>query len=218
MKEIESMLSSAAQEYYGGMYIDFQKTVSEPDSKFYKDYEMICSAISEKTHNYIIVDIGSGSCRWFNLFEHEVKKYFAIEVNTAALAAAPTHSKLIPINQNVFDKDFNLLRVIKSKIDMAFFGFFLSHFTNENIQVLLKMINSVNRIIIIDSFWGSAHQVKYATKELRDIKRRFSATERVFVPKRFFEPSDIESLIKPFGYRIKKFVSGKYWFVCIAEK
>lgn len=218
MNDIDLMLDKTVQDYYGREYQTYQKKVIERNDKFLEDRVMIRKFISEINISGNVVDIGSGDCQWFSLFENTVNNYFAIEANDIALSLAPKNKKLTTINKNVFGKEFELTEVIKDKIDVAFFSFFFSHFSDKSIQSVLKKLTDINSLIIVDSLWSSRHEAKYKDKELKVIKRKVSPTESISLPKRFFKLSDISSIVNPLGYSMKKFVEGNYWFICIAEK
>jgi len=218
MKDIDLMLNKPVQDYYGREYLYYQKKVIERNGKFIEDRMMIKKFISETNIFGNIVDVGSGDCQWFSLFENTVSNYFAVEVNEIALLLAPKNKKLSTINKNIFDNEFELTDIIKHKIDFAFFSFFLSHFSDTNIHALFNKLIAINSLIIVDSLWGDMHKEKYKTKDFKEVKRKISSTESISLPKRFFEYSDIDSLVKPFGYTITKFIEGNYWFICIVQK
>ncbi len=218
MNDIDLMLDKTVQDYYGREYQTYQKKVIESNDKFLEDRMMISKVISEASITGNVVDIGSGDCPWFSLFENTVNNYFAVEANEIALSLAPKNKKLTRINKNVFEKEFELKDAIKQKIDFAFFSFFFSHFSDASIHTLFEKMTAINSLIIVDSLWSNRHIEKYKTKELKEVKRKISPTESISLPKRFFEYSDIDSLVKPFGYSVTKFVERNYWFICIAEK
>jgi adenylate kinase family enzyme len=218
MNDIEAMLNKDVQQYYGNEYLTYQKEVIERNDKFLEDREMISKFILETDIKGNVIDIGSGSCQWFRFFQRRVNHYFAIEANSKALALAPKSEKLSSLNRNIFDESFKLKEDIKCKIDIAFFSFFLSHFSDESIQIVLEKLTNVNSLLIIDSLWSRKHNEKYPTKELSEVNRKISKKEHISLPKRFFEYSDIDTLMKPFGYSILKFHQGNYWFACMLEK
>lgn len=218
MNDIDLMLDKTVQDYYGREYQTYQKKVIERNDKFLEDRIMIRKFILEINISGNVVDIGSGDCQWFSLFENSVSNYIAIEANKIALSLAPKSKKLTTINKNVFENDFDLDNTVKHKIDLAFFSFFFSHFSDKSIQSVLKKLTDINSLLIVDSLWSNRHEAKYKDKELKVIKRKVSPTESISLPKRFFELSDINLIVNPFGYSVKKFVEGNYWFVCIAEK
>lgn len=218
MNDIDLMLDKTVQDYYGREYQTYQKKVIERNDKFLEDRLMIKKFISEINISGNVVDIGSGDCQWFSLFENSVNNYIAIEANKIALSLAPKNKKLTTVNKNVFENGFDLDNTVKHKIDLAFFSFFFSHFSDKSIQTVLKKLTDINSLIILDSLWSNRHETKYKDKELKVIKRKISPTESISLPKRFFELSDINSIVNPLGYSVKKFVEGNYWFVCIVEK
>ncbi|MDB5088589.1 MAG: hypothetical protein JWR09_2583 [Mucilaginibacter sp.] len=218
MNDIELMLHEDVQKYYGNEYLHYQKEAIESNNKFIEDRLMIAKFISSLDLKGNLIDIGSGRCQWFYLFENTINHYFAIEVNRIALSLAPKNNKLTIINQNIFAKQFNLRQIIKEQIDIVFFSFFLSHFSDNSIQVLFKKLPPINSLLIVDSLWSKNHEAKYPTKMLAKIKRKTSETESIELPKRFFEHFDIEKLVKPFGYTIEKLHEGNYWFACFLKR
>lgn len=218
MNDIDLMLDKTVQNYYGREYQTYQKQVIESNDKFLEDRMMISKLISETNISGNVVDIGSGDCQWFSFFESTVNNYFAIEVNEIALSLAPKSKKITAINRNVFEPDFELSGTIKHKIDFALFSFFFSHFSDTSIRVVLEKMTAINSLIIVDSLWSDRHKERYRTKELKEVRRKISTTESISLPKRFFEYSDIDSLVKPFGYSVTKFAEGNYWFIYILEK
>lgn len=218
INDIELMLNKNIQDYYSNEYLSYQEKVIEKNDKFLKDRLMINKFISESNITGNLVDIGSGKCQWFHLFEESINRYYAVEANSIALSLAPKSIKLTTVNENIFDQQFDITQTFNTKIDFAFFSFFFSHFSDKSIQQLLDKLKSINSILIVDSFWSNKHKEKYLTKELREVKRKVSKNEYFNLPKRFFEYSDIENLVKPFGYSIDKFQEGNYWFVCIVKK
>ncbi|MBS1776158.1 MAG: hypothetical protein JSS64_07740 [Bacteroidetes bacterium] len=218
LEDYEHMLKSEVQSYYGNEYLTYQKQIIEKNDSFLQDRLMISKFIKGLNVTGNVVDIGSGNCQWFQLFEPNIHQYFAIEVNTQALSVAPRNKKVIAINRDIFDPTFKTEEIIRGKIDLVFFSFFLSHFSDASIQVVFEKLPKVASLLIIDSHWGDKHELKYQTKNLRDVKREISPQKHINLPKRFFEYSDIESLVTSFGYSITKFESGNYWFVCLAKR
>jgi broad-specificity NMP kinase len=214
MNDIKLMLNEDVQGYYGNEYLNYQKNAIESNDKFIADRLMVAKFISSLELTGNIIDIGSGQCQWFYLFEKTANHYFAVEANKIALSLAPKNAKLTIINQNIFDHEFNLRQTIKGQIEIAFFSFFLSHFSDNNIQALLNKLQPINSLLIVDSLWSEKHKEKYLTKKLTRIKRKTSEKGSIDLPKRFFDYSDIEKLVKPFGYTIEKFHEGNYWFAC----
>lgn len=218
MNDIEVMLSDTIQEYYGSNYLSYQKYVIAKNDKFSEDNLMINRFITGLSIKGTLVDIGSGNCRWFPLFENYLSHYYGIDINDNAISLSPEHTKLTTLNKNVFQEKLQFSDLIKLPIDIVLFSFFLSHFSDFSIQKLITKLEDVNSIIIIDSFWGNRHKEKYLTKELRDVKRMTSQNEYIKLPKRFFEYTDIDNLFKPFGYIISKFERGHYSFICTLTK
>lgn len=218
LNDIELMLKENVQQYYGNEYMTYQKEVIERNDKFLEDREMISKFILELDIKGNLVDIGSGMCQWFHLFEERVNRYFAIEANSIALSLVPKSEKISTINRNIFDKSFKLEEEIKTKIDLAFFSFFWSHFSDESIRLLLEKLTNVDTLIIIDSLWSSKHNKQYSTKELSEVSRKISEQEHIKLPKRFFEYSDLEKLAKFSGYTITKYSKGNYWFACLVQR
>lgn len=218
MNDIDLMLDKSVQDYYGREYQTYQKNVIERNYKFLEDRMMISKFISENNISGNVVDIGSGNCQWFPLFENSVEKYFAIEANEIALSFAPKDKKLVKINKNIFAQELELRNEIKHKVDLALFSFFFSHFSDGSIQKMLKKLTGINSLIIIDSLWNSRLKEKYIDKELKGIKRMISPSESITLPKRFFELSDINAIVNPLGYSVKHFVGGNHWFICLVSK
>lgn len=216
--DIQLMLSSEVQKYYSNEYLNYQKKILDRNDKFSNDRMMISKFISQCTITGNLVDVGSGSCQWFHLFEPSINRYYAIESNGDALSLAPSNPKLIKINENIFDPKFDLKKKVKDDISHAFFSFFLSHFSEESIQKLFIKLESIDSLLVIDSFWCDKHKEKYKTKDIKEIRRKISYNEYVALPKRFFEYSDIENIVKPFGFSINKFTAGNYWFVSEIKK
>jgi SAM-dependent methyltransferase/adenylate kinase family enzyme len=214
LNDIELMLHENVQHYYGHEYLNYQKDVLERNDKFVEDRLMIENFIKSLALAGNVLDIGAGRCQWFYLLEETVNHYFAIEANKLALSLAPKNAKLTLVNQNIFAEEFNLRQIIKEQIDIALFSFFLSHFSDSSIKALFTKLQPINSLLIVDSLWSEKHKEKHLTKELTRIKRRTSEKESIDLPKRFFDYSDIEELVKPFGYTISQFHKGNYWFAC----
>lgn len=218
IEDYKHMLKSEVQSYYGNEYLTYQKQIIEKNDSFLQDRLMISKFIKGLDVTGNVVDIGSGNCQWFQLFEPNIHQYFAIEVNTQALSVAPRNKKVIAVNRDVFDPTFKTEEVIRGKIDFVFFSFFLSHFSDASIRDIFEKLPKVASLLIIDSLWGDKHKLKYQRKYLSEVKRKISSKKHISLLKRYFEYSDIERLIAPFGYSITKFESGNYWFACLAEK
>ena len=217
MKDYELMLKSDIQSYYGNEYLTYQKKVIERNDKFLQDRLMISEFIERLSVSGNIVDIGSGDCQWFPIFENKINRYYAIETNANALNLAPQNEKLIPINKNIFDNEFDLRKIINAEVNYALFSFFLSHFSDNSIYRLFDNLQPINSLIIVDSFWSIDHRKKYPTKDLKNINRRMPDKE-IQLPKRFFEIGDLEKIGKSFDFSITKFEHGNYWFACIMKR
>ncbi|MDI1254553.1 MAG: hypothetical protein PSV16_00505 [Flavobacterium sp.] len=216
MKDIEAMLDSTIQEYYSKQYLTHQKKVIEDNEKFSEDILMAENFISESNISGNLVEIGSGNCRWFPHFEHRLNHYYGIDVNGVALSVAPKHPKLTTIEGNVFEDEIQLFQ--SCSLNVAFFSFFLSHFSNRSIQILMEKLSAIKTIIIIDSFWGEKHKEKHLNKDLIVIKRKTSQSDYIHLPKRFFERDDISDIFRSFGFSIDRFEQGQYWFICIMKR
>jgi energy-coupling factor transporter ATP-binding protein EcfA2 len=213
MEDYELMLKSDVQSYYGNEYLTYQKNVIQRNEKFLQDQLLISKFIEGLNVTGNIVDIGAGDCQWFPTLEKSINRYYAIETNVNALNLAPQNEKLIPINRDIFDDEFDLKNITTEKIDYAIFSFLLSHFSDNTIYRLLKKLQPINSLIIIDSFWTNDHRKKYITKDLKNINRKLPDKE-IQLPKRFFEVSDLERIAKKSGFTITNFKYGNYWFVC----
>lgn len=218
MNEIKMMLNESIQDYYSNEYMSYQKGVIDKNDTYLEDRLMISNFISELNLNGNLVDIGSGNCQWFHYFENTINHYYAIETNKIALSLAPKAKKLTTINQNVFDKKFELAKAIPSKIDYAFFSFFFSHFSDSSISGVFNKLVGVNSFLIVDTLWSEKHKLKYSTKELRNVRRKISKSSYIELPKRFFEFSDLEKIGTTFNFKITNFVEGNYWFACKMQK
>lgn len=217
LNDFEIMLNNEIQSYYGNEYLTYQKSIIEKNDKFLQDRLMISRFIKKSNVTGNIIDIGSGSCQWFQFFEKDISLYYAVETNSTSLSFAPQNEKLIPINKNIFDNEFNLRMAINAEIDYAFFSFFLSHFSDNTIHKLFTKLQTINSLMIVDSFWSSDHKIKYIAKDLRYITRKLPGKE-IQLPKRFFEFSDLEKLAQAFGFKITNFEQGNYWFACAMKK
>lgn len=215
--DIKDMLSDDVQRYYSNEYHTYQKAIVTKD-KFSADRLMVERFLVEENVKGSVVDIGAGNCQWFPLLEQTVSRYFAIEVNDTALSMSPSSEKILKIRKNVFAEDFNLKEVINDDPPTAMFSFFLSHFSNHSINQIFQKLGDVNSVVIIDSFWGCAHQEKFSGKDLNVVRRRISEKDYITLPKRFFDCSDLSSLLKPFGFTVSKFIEGNYWFACSLKR
>lgn len=215
---IGQMLNQEVQAYYSRSYTSYQKGVIEKNPLFLEDRTMISDFIEQTQISGNLADIGAGNCQWFSLLENKITYYYAFETNQDTLDMAPQNSKLVPIRQNVFDPQFDLLASTGQPIGTGLLSFFLSHFSDQAIADLFQKLSTVHDILIIDSFWSQGHSKKYLNKELRMVKRKEAPDSTVDLPKRFFERNDILRLSEPFGYQITGFKNGNYWFVCQLQK
>jgi adenylate kinase family enzyme len=215
--DIEMMLNTRVQSYYGNQYLNYQKHVIEKNDKFLDDRTMIINFLSKLTISGNLIDIGAGNCQWFAALQKHLNNYIAIDVNKEALSKVPNNIKIISLVKNIFEDDTVLDDIINVKTNNVLLSFFLSHFSDRTIFDLFRRITSKS-IIIIDSVWSKNHKEKYSEKELQEVTRKISDQEHISLPKRFFEFSDFEILAKSNGYSIVNFIEGNYWFACHMEK
>ncbi len=218
ISEIETMLNENTQDYQSNEYITYLNSVINRNDKFSEDRIMVIDFISKLNLKGNIIDIGSGNCQWFKYFENSIDHYYAVEANNIALSLAPRHNKLITINQNIFDKEFELSKAIPLKIDYAFFSFFLSHFSNSAINNVIDKLVGVNTFLIVDTLCSEKHKVRYKTKELKIVRRKISMESYMVLPKRVFEFRDLEKIGTTFGFNIANYIVGNYWFACKMQK
>jgi hypothetical protein len=216
-KDIDNMLDQEVQNYYGNEYNYYQKGKIEYTPKYREDQLIISNFLSTLDIHGNLIDIGSGNSQWFPFLEKKIIRYFAIDVNKESLSLISKSPKISTINQDIFNKEFVLEEAIQSKIDCVLFSFFLSHFSDSSIQVLFNKIKSINSILIIDTLWCEHHKKRYSTKDLSNIRRRISEDKFIYLPKRFFEYSDMVNIGYLYGYNITNFIGGNYCFVCLME-
>lgn len=218
MNDVELMLSHTVQNYYGREFFTFQKLLVERNENLSKDRSVIADFILGSNVSGNILDIGCGSCQWFQYLGHGIDCYFALDTNANALAMAPRSEKIFPIIQNIFSDDCNLSKLIRESINHVILSFFLSHFSDATIRKLMGKLKNVNSLLIIDSLWNKQHEKKYLSKDLRTITRRVSEHSHISLPKRFFELSDVFALGNEFGYSVEDAREGQYWFICKLTK
>ena len=217
-RDVDVMLNAGNQGYYGGVYSTYQRAAVKRDDKLFKDRDFIAEFVSQIGLNGNLVDIGSGDCQWYPLVKNRIGRYFAVEINKDALLRAPVSKKLTPINKNVFNRNLSLGNIAGEKIDCALFSFFMSHFSDDTIRGLLKRMSSVSSLLIIDSLWSSKRSKRHASKDLREIKRKISENNYIWLPKRFFDFHDMAELAQDSGYEIINYKAGDYWFGCLMRR
>lgn len=218
INEVLQMISDECQFYYGSHYLVHQKKINEKNESIVRDQKKIEHVLSQLDLADVVFDIGSGSCQWFPNLEKRIGRYYAIDFNDVAVSFSPQNSKIVPVIANVFDSEFDFERLSHGVKSLCIFSFFLSHFTNESISKLFAKLQSMDSIIIIDSYFSHVQKRRYGSKELRQIARRTGDSAEVLLPKRFFEISDLEIIASEFNYSIRKFNKGEYWFVCLMER
>lgn len=217
-QDIESMLRDDVQEYYSNAYINFQGMVINENKRYLEDKKTISKFLLNLKISGNLIDIGSGNCQWYDYLKSNIKNYFAIDINKEALAVTPKDSKLKTINKNIFDYNFEFNSIISDQINVAFSSFFFSHFSDLTILRVLKKLENVDTIIIIDSFWSKSHKSKYLSKELRNVRRKTSMHSQIELPKRFFDYADLIQISKQINFELSQFVEGNYWFGCKMNK
>lgn len=216
--EVQQMGSCESQSYYKSHYLKHQKKINETNESIVRDQKRIEQFLSRLDLADVVFDVGSGSCQWFLSLEKSIERYYAIDVNDVAVSFAPHHSKLFPVIANVFDNEFDFEHLSQGEKSHCIFSFFLSHFSDESISKLFAKLQSIDSIIIIDSYFSDVQERRYGSKELRQIARRTGAISEVLLPKRFFELSDLERIASSFNYSITNFEKGEYWFACTIER
>ena len=218
LNDVKQMVGADCQKYYATHYLNYQKTIIEKNEIIVQDKKMVQQFLSTLSLTDVIIDIGAGNAQWFSVVEKKINRYYAIDVNATALSSIPKHTKLIPVVANAFDLSFDIKSLTEGHRGNCILSFFLSHFSNSSIHILMSKLRSMNSILIIDSYFSEIHKRKYGSKKLNYVVRRTADLQELILPKRFFEFSDLERIASSFNYSIKNFRKGKYWFICLMER
>ena len=217
-EDVIRMGQKDVQDYYGNQYSSYQTDVILKSNEFSNDQKLLMDFILSQNITGNIVDFGAGNCQWFSFFEKSIHQYIAIDINAGALSKSPKHEKLTTICANIFDYGFDLANTVSCKIDVAFFSFLLSHFSDSTIETLLHKLRKVEQILIVDSYWTPGHQHKYKSNQLLHVRRKIEQNKYIYIPKRFFKKDEVVSLLNAINFRVAKFTVGNYWFGCLAVR
>lgn len=193
------------------------KGPSIPETQAYKkDVEEI-SAICRGFGRGHLIDIGCGTGYWLQYYARNCSEISLVDQSRNMLVQCKKRTNALPsdIGVNFIKGDFLHLRFLGRIFDTALIGFFISHLTDEDEQILFNKMKGVLRpkadILWIDGSWSSLRK-KYREKEGYQ-KRTLNDGRSFSVFKRYFDEHNIRAILKKYSMLLYSLYMGDVFFV-----
>jgi ubiquinone/menaquinone biosynthesis C-methylase UbiE len=217
IREMMSYYDERAEEY-DGIYLGKGHTTIDPEI-YRKDVTKVSEMVSGFGKGHLI-DIGCGAGFWLPNYARNCNQITLLDQSERMLSKCRDRVEELGIAEisSFIQGDFLDVNLEASKYDCALVGFLLSHLTLEQEKAFfgkLEEILKVNpQLMFIDSAWNKRRQ---RHREKEGVQERVLDGRTFRVYKRYFDKSDVEEMLKRYGFEVTSYYTGEALIATIAE-
>jgi ubiquinone/menaquinone biosynthesis C-methylase UbiE len=204
---------------YDAIYLGKGHATIDPDV-YKRDVAKVSEMISGFGKGHMI-DIACGTGFWLSYYARNCAQITFLDQSDRMLAKCKDRVEELRMTDrsSFIQGDFFDIALETSKYDCALVGFLLSHLTFEQEEVffgkLKEILKTNSQLMFIDSVWNKRRE---QWREKEGIQERVLNCGRIFrIYKRYFEGSDVEQMLKRYGFEIKSYYVGEAFIAAIAE-
>ena len=219
IREMMSYYDERAEEY-DEIYLGKGHTTIDADV-YRKDVAKVSEMVSRFGKRHLI-DIACGAGFWLPHYARNCSQITFLDQSGRMLSKCKDRVENLGLatTLNFIQGDFLDVNLETSQYDCALVGFFLSHLTSEQEKAFFGRLEEIMKpnpqLMFIDSAWNKKREQYWEREGFQERVLNGGRTFRVY--KRYFDKSDVEEMLKRYGFEVISSYIGEALIAVIAER